>query len=205
MEPHQTVAALGGGEHPCLQASVAEFKDQAFPCLLAGTDHDFPHILLYLLEQQEFHVTAGSLPVAIQTCRQNTGIVEHQQIAGIEPVDDVMEHAFTSGAGLLIQKHDTGRIPGLNGGLGDQFFRQIEPEIRFFHVAGLLRKSMYITQIQNIVFCLAKKECSKKALTFRETGDTISFKYSCFPFEDTIWKKNEPNLFHYRTTRASFQ
>ena len=96
-------------------------------------DHNLPGVPPDLLKQQKLHVPTGALPITEQPGRQHPGVIDHQQITGIQIVDDIMENTLAGNTGLPVHQHDPRGVPWLDRRLGDKVFRQIKPEIGFFH------------------------------------------------------------------------
>ena len=83
---------------------------------------------------QDFDLAAGLL-LAIQACRNHAGVVEDQQVTGLQQVRQLTELPVLERGVARRHQQQPGIASVGQGRLGDQLRRQIEVEIGFLHKA----------------------------------------------------------------------
>jgi len=124
-----------------VQQSIAEGKFDPRLCLLSGLDQCFPDVLFLLLQQQHLDVRAGVLLDPVQSCRDDSGIVDHQQVARLQQVHNVIKMVVAARAACAVHQQQAGVVPWLHRSLCNLLFGQIKPKIRSFHTCIFLHKT----------------------------------------------------------------
>ena len=124
----QAVAALHRLQHLAGHQSVAKGELDPRLCLFTGFDQRFPDVLLLLFQQQHLDVPAGVGLDAVQARRDNAGVIDHQQVAWIQIVDDVIKVMVAARAALAVHHQQTRVVPRLNRRLCDLLLGQIKPK-----------------------------------------------------------------------------
>ena len=91
--------------------------------LLARFDQDFPAVVADRRQEQDFDLAASRHPFAVEPGRDDAGIVEDQDVAWVQFVDEVVEILVFHGAGLTVIEHEAGVVPRFGRMLGNEFFR----------------------------------------------------------------------------------
>ena len=105
---------------------------------LPGTQHDPPIVDRVLLEQQDLKLPARVRIHAAEAGGDHARVVEHQEIAGLQVLEQVAEPAMLDLAGVTMQNQQTRLVALRRRRLRDQFRRQLKIEIRGSHVARAL-------------------------------------------------------------------
>ena len=100
-----------------------KFDDRPGQGLLARFDQDFPAVVADGRQQQDFDFPTRRRPLAMEAGRDDTGIVEDQDVAFVQFVDEVIEILVFDGAGLAVIEHEAGVVPRFCRMLGNEFFR----------------------------------------------------------------------------------
>ena len=124
----QAIAALHRLQYLAGHQPVAKGELDPRLCLFAGFDQRFPNVLPLLFQQQHLDVTAGVGLDAVQARRDNAGIVDHQQVAWIQIVDDVIKMMVAARAALAVHHQQTRVVPRLHRRLRDLLLGQIKPK-----------------------------------------------------------------------------
>ena len=124
----QAVAALHRLQHLAGHQPVAKGELDPRLCLFTGFDQRFPDVLLLLFQQQHLDVPAGVGLDAVQARRDNAGVVDHQQVAWIQIVDDVIKMMVAARAALAVHHQQTRVVPRLHRRLRDLLLGQIKPK-----------------------------------------------------------------------------
>ena len=124
----QAVAALHRLQHLAGHQPVAKGELDPRLCLFAGFDQRFPDVLLLLFQQQHLDVPAGVGLDAVQARRDNAGVVDHQQVAWIQIVDDVIKVMVAARAALAVHHQQARVVPRLHRRLRDLLLGQIKPK-----------------------------------------------------------------------------
>ena len=98
-------------------------------CTLARTCKCFPYVVTAIFQKQKFNVRAGLVFNAVNTRRQNTGIVEYKTIARIQILRDVVKMSVLDLTGCFVQHHQARSVTRFNRRLGDKFFRKLKIKI----------------------------------------------------------------------------
>ena len=85
-ELHNAVAIRLDFYDLCQQLSAAKRKLRADFCFLAGAADNLPQLISFLLQQQEFNKCPVVYFLPVEPCRQNPGIVHHQQVTLLQDV-----------------------------------------------------------------------------------------------------------------------
>ena len=124
-EAERTSARCGVVDHfGHEQVVVAEVELVADADLAGGVHQYVPQaqLAVELAQQEDLDLGPGLLLVAVQTCGEDLGIVEYEEVLFVEVLDDVLEDAVLDGALGPIDHHQTrfiavlGRIPGQHVG-----------------------------------------------------------------------------------------
>ena len=118
----------GGGEPAVAKGDVGSLFQPA-----AGIDDALPAAVSQVFQKQHFHGAAGAGFLPIEPGRDDFGVIDHQTVALLEVIDDVIKMLVLHLAGLFVQHHQPGGVPLLQGSLGDQFFGKVVIKITFFH------------------------------------------------------------------------
>ena len=124
----QAVAALHRLQHLAGHQPIAKGELDPRLCLFTGFDQRFPDVLLLLFQQQHLDVPAGVGLDAVQARRDNAGVVDHQQVAWIQIVDDVIKMMVAARAALAVHHQQARVVPRLNRRLCDLLLGQIKPK-----------------------------------------------------------------------------
>ena len=124
----QAVAALHRLQHLAGHQPVAKGELDPRLCLFTGFDQRFPDVLLLLFQQQHLDVPAGVGLDAVQARRDNAGVIDHQQVAWIQIVDDVIKVMVAARAALAVHHQQTRVVPRLHRRLRDLLLGQIKPK-----------------------------------------------------------------------------
>ena len=100
-----------------------KFDDRPGQGLLARFDQDFPAVVADGRQQQDFDFPTRRRPLAMEAGRDDAGIVEDQDVAFVQFVDEVIEILVFDGAGLAVIEHEAGVVPRFCRMLGNEFFR----------------------------------------------------------------------------------
>ena len=66
------------------QSATAKWELYTDFCFFSGTADDFPKLIPFLFQQQEFDKGAIIYFLSVQTCRKNAGIIHYQQITRLQ-------------------------------------------------------------------------------------------------------------------------
>ena len=124
----QAVAALHRLQHLAGHQPIAKGELDPRLCLFTGFDQRFPDVLLLLFQQQHLDVPAGVGFDAVQARRDNAGVVDHQQVAWIQIVDDVIKVMVAARAALAVHHQQPRVVPRLHRRLRDLLLGQIKPK-----------------------------------------------------------------------------
>ena len=86
---------------------------------LARLDQDFPAVIADGRQEQDFDLAACRRPLAVEAGRDDAGIVEDQDVAFVQFVDEVVEILVFDGTGLTVIEHEAGVVPRFCRMLGD--------------------------------------------------------------------------------------
>ena len=103
--------------------SFREFNRRPRQGLLSRLDQDFPAVIADGRQQQDFDLAASRNPLAVEPGRDDAGVIEDQDIAFVQFVDEVVEILVFDGARLTVIEHEAGVVPRFCRMLGDEFFR----------------------------------------------------------------------------------
>ena len=131
VEFHHPVAVLLHLTHGGSQLAVPEGYGVALPHFAPGLAQAFPLLVPQIPQQQHLYRAAGGT-MPHQPGGQHPGVVEHQAVAGVQIVDNVIKMLVGNLAGFPVQHHQPGAVPLFQGSLGNQFFRQIIIKIMGF-------------------------------------------------------------------------
>ena len=91
----------------------------------------FPGIPMRLAKQKNLaHGARGNLDPH-QAGRKDLGVVDHQNIPGVEIFRQIPKNAVCDGAIAAVKNHQPCAVPGIGGFLRNQLFGQIVPKIFF--------------------------------------------------------------------------
>ena len=122
------VAVLFDLDHFCGEPAVAKDDLSALGELPAGLGQTLPPVVTQVPQQKQLGGAAGGT-VAQEPGGQNSGVVHHQGIAGIQIIENIVKMPVCQFAGPAVHSQQPGSIPLLQGRLGDQFLRQVVPEV----------------------------------------------------------------------------
>ena len=111
-------------------ATVAEFNDAAFLGLLADAELRTELVVVVQALDQDLHGATGFL-VAIKARGQHAGVVEHQQVTGLQQLRQIAELAVVKLPGRHVEVQQARRTATGQRALRDQLGRQREVEIGF--------------------------------------------------------------------------
>ena len=147
VEANQLVAVLQSLLHRGRQGPVAKGEGGPLLGLAARLRQALPEAVALVPEQQHLHRALGGLPMAQQPGRQHPGVVQHQTVAGIEIVQNLIEMMVADLPGLPVQGHQPGAVPPLQGRLGNELRRQL-----IIKIVGFQQSGLFLT----VIICLAK-------------------------------------------------
>jgi len=148
LEADLALAEFGAGQDLGLQfVLLAEEEAFADTDFAAGANQAFPIVGIggELAGEQNFdaaveeitrggitradRLSMGALAAAIKPGRKDAGIVEDDEIAGLQKIREVAEQAIGIFAAGSLQVQHAGAVAGGEGFLGDEFGRKVEVEI----------------------------------------------------------------------------
>jgi hypothetical protein len=111
--------------------------------LAAGTNQGGPVLSSEVLGEEDFDAAGGVGGVVlrllaagaggVEASRDDSAVVEDQEVAGAEDLGEVAEVIVLILAGLAVEdEHAAGASDGWRG-LGDEFFREVEMEVGYVH------------------------------------------------------------------------
>ena len=127
----QRAAARSGvvdhlGHH---QVVIAEIELVADADLARRIDQHVPQtqFAVQLAQQEDFDLGAGLLLVAVQTGRKDLRVVEDEQVALVEIVDDILENTMLDRALGTVHHHQTRLVAVLGRVLGQHLRLELVP------------------------------------------------------------------------------
>ena len=126
---------LRDGRH---QPSAAEEHLRTRAQLLARAHDGLPPLGRKLLEQQDLTCPAAGT-LADQPRGNHPRFIDHQRVARVQIVDDVVKMPVLDAVVTPVQHHQTAVIPRLHRGLRNALLRQIIHKIRQLHTVHPLR------------------------------------------------------------------
>ena len=87
---------------------------------------------------EQFADRAGAFLVPNETRRQHLGIVDDQQVPGLQKAGKVTEYSMTELAAGAAEAQQARGISWFTWLLGNQFFGQVKIKVAFLHRSGLL-------------------------------------------------------------------
>jgi hypothetical protein len=112
--------------------ATGQRKTGADPGELRGLEHRLPAIVADRADKQRLDRLPG-IEDAEQPRRENPGVVEHQDVAGLQILGDVQERAVLDPAAGPIHDQEAGRVPFGSRLLRDQVRRKIVIEMAEEH------------------------------------------------------------------------
>ena len=101
---------------------LCEFDLYAGQRLTARVHEDFPCIIALRREEQHLHLAAGILLLAIEARRNDFRVIEDENIAFADLVQDITEMVMLPLPRLLINHHQAAGVTRLCRFLSNQFF-----------------------------------------------------------------------------------
>ena len=108
------------------QCAVAEDDTRTRMQAFAGFGQAFPYVAFHLPQQKQFADRAGAFLVPNETRRQHLGIVDDQQVPGLQKAGKVTEYSMTELAAGAAEAQQARGISWFTWLLGDQFFGQVK-------------------------------------------------------------------------------
>ena len=137
LEADGTLAVFAVGDDFCLEAAVAKADDFSGEDFAAGADEGEPFPLGELLGEHDLDAAGGVMAglgmeagaLAVKARGYDPGVVEDEEVAGLEEGGKVAEVAVGEGSGGAVEgEHARGGAVG-EGFLRDEFFGEMEIEI----------------------------------------------------------------------------
>lgn len=140
------------GEQARLALVVEELDLGALLQALARLDQAVPVLLLGsvcgafdLVQKQRLHSTAGAHLSAVEPGGKDAGLVDHQQIAGVQIVRNVPEDAVLD-APVLGHHHELAAVPGVSRCLGDEAVGKFVVEVVGSHISSLFKTVLILSK-----------------------------------------------------------
>ena len=114
-------AEVGTVQDFCLQSS-GKFDGRPRQGLLSRLDQHFPAVFPDGRQEQDFDLAACRHPFSIKAGGNDFGVVEYEDIASSEFIDEVIKMLVFHGTRFPVIQHEAGMIPRFCRMLGNQFF-----------------------------------------------------------------------------------
>ena len=95
------------------------------------TDQTLPQAAALINKEKHFTGSAGRA-MADEPGGQNPGVVQHQTVPWPQKLWQIEKVVVGDSPGGLVQGEQTGGVPPLQGGLGNEFLRELEVKISCF-------------------------------------------------------------------------
>lgn len=132
MEFNQTVAVRQDFLNLRRQLTIAESDLRALAQTASRTDQALPDIVAAVDQQKDLR-NAAARAVSDQARGQDAGIVEHETVAGIQELRQLIKMMMPDFSGLFVQYQQTGGVPLIQRSLGNQTLGQIIIKITCLH------------------------------------------------------------------------
>jgi hypothetical protein len=110
---------------------IAEEEALADSDFAAGSNEALPIVWVgcELASEKDFDAAVGAFAAAVKPGRKDAGVVEDDEIAGLQKVGEFAEQAIGIAAAGTLQMQHTRSVAGGEGLLGDEFVGKVKVEI----------------------------------------------------------------------------
>lgn len=110
---------------------IAEEEALADSDFAAGSNEALPIVWVgcELASEKDFDAAVGAFAAAVKPGRKDAGVVEDDEIAGLQKVGEFAEQAIGMAAAGALQMQHARAIAGSEGLLGDEFVGKVKVEI----------------------------------------------------------------------------
>ena len=149
LEADDTVSVIDGVDDLALQQALAELDARTVPKLLARLDETLPVGRAEATQKQYLDMCAGTGLLAMETCRNNLRVIDHEAVALMKIIDDIIKMTVVDLAGEAVHHQKPAVRALLERILRDQLLRQVIIKVFCFHTVFspfLLSHDMYAVQ-----------------------------------------------------------